>query len=500
MARTGTEESHGRAVAIGFVLLSMIVLIPIASVSLPPILDYPNHLARMHILAALPDAADLARHYKAIWTPIPDLAFDAVVPALTAILPVEIAMRLVLAVMLLALAGGCMALHRAAFHRWSLWPLFGFLLLYNRILLWGFLNYLAGLALMLWVLAAWIALETRPLAWRIATGATLATAIYLAHLAAFGSYALAILAFSLASPTGKLRQMLVATVTLLPAATLFLLAPTSAAAIQFDYGNPLRKFDLPMSIFDNYNRIFDGLTFGVILIMVIVGLVRRGISLHDRLRCSLVALLAAFVLLPSRLLSASGIDHRLPIAIGFLFVAASDWGAVSTKWRGTATAALLALLLVRMTVIETVWLRADRQYDALAPIFDQIAPGAAVAVAAPGNDAQAGGVPLLHFPTLAAVTRNAFVDTIFADRRQQPLQFTDLASRLAAHHQPGDLWRAAAKNTLPALPGYDDLVIVDPPETLDLGKLPGTVLFSAPRMILIHLAQPGANAGVKSAQ
>ncbi len=82
MTDAAKGQSHRRAVALGFLLLSLIAVLPIASVHLPPILDYPNHLARMHILAALPGSADLAHYYRAVWTPIPDLAFDAVVPAL----------------------------------------------------------------------------------------------------------------------------------------------------------------------------------------------------------------------------------------------------------------------------------------------------------------------------------------------------------------------------------------------------------------------------------
>ena len=489
MLATGTGESQRRAVALGFLLLAVIALIPIASVELPPILDYPNHLARMHILAALPGATDLARFYRAVWTPIPDLAFDAIVPSLAHVIPVEIAMRLVLAATLLGLAGGCVALHRAAFGRWSVWPLFAFLLLYNRMLLWGFLNYLAGVALTLWALAAWMALERRPAGWRIAVGLIFVTAIYFAHLAAFGAYALALIAISLTSPADRIKQTAIALVTLLPAAALFLLAPTSSAGSHIDFGNPLRKFDLPVSIFDNYDRIFDGATFGIMLIAVITGLVSRAIALHGRLRWSLIALIAAFIVMPSRLLSASGIDHRLPIAIALLFVASADWGAITPKGRNGLTAAILALLLVRMAVIETVWLRADRDYAALRPAFSQIAQGAAVAVAA--RTVQAGGVPLFHFPALAVLDRDAFVDTIFADPRQQPLELTDAAAGLATGHLPGDLWQAVADNRLPPLPGYDDLVIVDPPNSLDIGKLPGTVLFSAPRMLLIHLLSPG---------
>ncbi len=495
MISAAKGKSHGRAVALGFLLLSLIALLPIASVGLPPILDYPNHLARMHILAALPGSADLARYYRAVWTPIPDLAFDAVVPMLAAVMPVETAMRLALAAMLLALAGGAVVLHRVAFGRWSVWPLFAFLLLYNRILLWGFLNYLAGVALMLWALAAWIATERRPPWMRVLVGAVPATAIYLAHLAAFGAYALAVIAIAPAAPVGRLKQAAITLATLIPGAILFLLAPTSGTESHIDYGNPFRKLDLPVSIFDNYDRMFDGATFAVVLIAVIVGLIRRNIVLHAKLRWALATLLAAFIVLPSRLLSASGIDHRLPVAIALLFVAASDWGAVSPKWLTRTTAALIALLIVRMGIVETVWLSADREYESLRPALAHIARGATVAVAAPASGVQAGGVPLLHFPTLAALDRDAFVDTVFADPRQQPLQLTEAATSLAKHPRAETLWPALAEGVLPPLPGYDYLAVVDPPPMLDMSRIPGTVEFTAPRFLLIHLPEPGTPAG-----
>lgn len=500
-------EGRRRFVALGFVLLSLLAAIPLVTVKLPPILDYPNHMARMYLIAVLPGATDLARYYRIAWDPLPDLAFDAVVPWLMHGMSVEVAMQLALGVTLLALAGGCIALHRAAFHRWSLWPLFAFLLLYNRVLLWGFLNYLAGLALMLWALAAWVAMERKPVLLRVAVGAIAATAIYLAHLAAFGCYAVAIVAFSLA-PHGtervdviaKLRRAAPALVSLLPGIILFLDGPTSGASTHFGYGNPLRKFDLPVSVFDNYNRIFDGTTFAVVLIAVIAGLKWRAIILHDRLRWSLAALLVAFVIVPTRLLSASGIDHRLPIAIALVFVAVSGWGAVSTKRRQTITGLLLALLLVRMAVIETVWLRADREYDALRPMFDKIAPGAKVTVAAPVTDVQAGGVPLYHFATLAVIERHAFVDTMFADPHQQPLRLQDCVYPLWAKHLPAVLWQAAADGALPPLDGYDDMIIVDPQAKLDPAKLPGTVTFAVPRMMLVHLSHPARPSETEHAQ
>jgi hypothetical protein len=483
-----------RAIGLAFLALSLLAIIPVATTSLPPILDYPNHMARMYVLAVLPQAPDLARFYRVVWSPLPDLALDAIVPSLVRIMPVEVAMRLFLGVMLLATAGGCLVLHRVAFRRWSLWPLLAFLLLYNRVLLWGFLNYLAGLALMLWALAAWIALERKPAALRIGVGAVLATLVYLAHLAAFGCYALAVVLFSATPRAGesfsdslKVRRMAPVLATLIPSIALFLMAPTSTASRHFGYGNPLRKFDLPVSIFDNYSRIFDGATFGILLIALIVGLIRHGIVMHPRLRWSVVAVLVAFLLMPSRFLSASGIDHRLPIAISFLFVAASDWGALTPRSRRFVVVALSVLFIARMTVIETVWQRADRIYDPLRAIFDHIAPGATIAVAAPATEVQAGGVTLYHFPTLAIIERHAFVDTVFADPLQQPLQLTEEVYPLWTSQDTGALWLAAAKGALPPLAGIDYVIMIDPPQGLDTAKLGGDIPFAAPHMILIHL-------------
>lgn len=495
-----TETAHAadapgpRTVALTFALLTLAALVPLGTAALPPILDYPNHMARMHVLTAITGSDDLARFYRVDWAAIPDLALDAVVPWLSRILPLEQAMRLAVGGILVALAGSCVALHRVAFRRWSLWPLTAFLFLYNRMLLWGFLNYLAGLALMLWALAAWIALERRPAWMRTLAGTAMATLIWFAHLAAFGCYALAILAHAAsrggdnrASNRPLLLRLAPAATTLLPGAVLFLLSPTSGAPSGVAFGNPLRKLDLPVSIFDNYDRLFDGTTFAIILIGAIVGLARGYITVHGRLRWSLMALIGAFFLLPSRLFATAGIDHRLPIAIAFLFAAATDWSSLRLQSRRIVAVSLASLLIVRLGVVTFVWREADREYQALMPAFDLIGRGDAVAVAAPASSVQAGGIPLHHFPTLAVVQRDAFVPILFADPSQQPMQLTPDAARLAREAQPARLWQALERGALPSLTGYNELMIVDPPSALHVPEALGTILFAAPRLVLVRL-------------
>jgi hypothetical protein len=96
-------------------------------------------------------------------------------------------------------------------------------------------------------------------------------------------------------------------------------------------------------------------------------------------------------------------------------------------------------------------------------------------------------VPLLNFPELAVIDRHAFVNTLFADPRQQPVLVTNSAASLQNRPVPDALWRAAADGQLPPMNGFDDIMIVDPPPGFDPAKLSGKVLFAAPRLVVLRL-------------
>src|SRR5688572_16753225 len=76
-----------------FALLSMLAIGPILLVDIPAGVDYPNHLARMSILARDGTAA-ASRHYEVAWGLYPNLAMDLVVPRLAQLMSVETATRL----------------------------------------------------------------------------------------------------------------------------------------------------------------------------------------------------------------------------------------------------------------------------------------------------------------------------------------------------------------------------------------------------------------------
>src|ERR1700757_4681372 len=92
-----------------FVLLMLLVTTPLFSTVLPPLFDYPNHLARMHLLAEGGNA-----FYAVHWAPLPNLAQDLIVPPLAGVMPLEFASKLFLVMVFGLIAGGTIWLNRSA--------------------------------------------------------------------------------------------------------------------------------------------------------------------------------------------------------------------------------------------------------------------------------------------------------------------------------------------------------------------------------------------------
>ena len=387
---------------------------------LPPLVDYPNHLARMHLLAEGGDA-----FYRVRWTPLPNLAEDLIVPPLGRLMPLDTAAKLFLVMIFALMAGGVVWLNRVATGAWGLWPLLGFLLLYNRILLWGFLNYLFGVGVALAGAALWLALEGRRWWLRVASSSLVASACLFSHIAAFGVYALVILGVEAVPALAELRarrwrllgrRIAIAAPQLIAPSVLWLGLRHDVPAGSPNYAGLWRKPDLLFIVFDNYHRSFDLACFALFLLLIAAGAPR----------------------FPSR---------RVATAVGA--VAAS-------------------VLVVRLAAIEQVWRTADRVYSADLAGIDGLPPGSRLAIAHPADLFHVVAVPEVHVATLAIARREAFVPSLFAIRGQQPLALRPGFKALAEAAQPQRLWAtlaggaAASGERLPAtLEPFDFVVLTD---------------------------------------
>jgi hypothetical protein len=436
---------------------------------LPPLFDYPNHLARMHVLNEGGN-----QFYAVHWEPLPNLAQDLIVPPLAQLMPLEIASKLFLVAIFGLITGGTIWLNRVVTGTWRMWPLLAFLLLYNRIFLWGFLNYLFGIGVAFAGIALWLALERERWWLRTLASSLVALTCYLSHVAAFGFYALVIIGIELSPGWGELRarrwtalgrRIAIAGTQFAIPAVLFFAYWHPAAGVS--YGAFWRKADLLFSVFDNYDRAFD-----IVCLALFLGLIgwlaaTRRLRLVPRLDGAGGLVFAAYLFLPSQIYGGSGADHRLPVAMFLLLIAMTEAKFPNRRTSAAIGAAAAGLLVARIAVIEYVWLRADHVYSADLVGIDMLPRGAKLAVAYPAGAVNFVPVPEVHLAVLAVARREAFVPTLFAYEGQQPIALEPSYEMLADAATPQDLWativagRDAAKTAgLPrALQQYDFVAV-----------------------------------------
>jgi hypothetical protein len=460
--------ARGR-VGVAAALLLAVAMAPLFTCVVPPLVDYPNHLARYAVLLR-----GGGEFYEIRWAPLPNLAGDVIVPALARLMPLDLAGQFFVAAIFALILGGTVWLNRMVTGGWRLWPLLAAAFLYNRQLLWGFTNYLFGLGLALCGAALWLALERRPRWARSTASSVVAVLVFFSHVAAFGIYALVIAGIELTPAFRELRQRnwralagriaLAAVQFAVPLAIVLASWGAVAGAGRISYAGFWRKADLLFSVFDNYSRPFDVACFALLLALFGWLAWNGRLRLAPRLKPALALVFAAYLLLPSQMLSGSGIDHRIPVALFLLLIAASAPLFPSRRAAAALGAAAGVVLLARFAMIESVWLHADRIYRADLAGLDGLPVGSKLAVAYPPGAFHAGSIPEIHLPTLALARRGIFVPTLFAIPGQQPIALRQAYAEMAAAASPTALWAAFVNGDRSAssnLRGYEHIVFTD---------------------------------------
>lgn len=465
-----------------FALLMLLAAAPIFSTVVPPLFDYPNHLARMHLLSEGGN-----QFYEVHWEPLPNLAQDLIVPPLARLVSLDIASKLFLVGTFSLIAGATIWLNRVATGDWRLWPLLAFLLLYNRTFLWGFLNYLFGIGVALLGAALWLVLERKRWWLRVLTSSLVALACYFSHVAAFGFYALVVIGIELPTAATELQihrwptlghRMAVAGAQFVAPAVLFAGYWHRTGGAGVSYPAVWRKADLLFSVFDNYDRVFDIVCFALFLGLLVWLAAAQRLRLSRRLAWAVGAVVAAYLVLPSRLYGGAGADHRLPIALWLLLIASTAPEFPSRRVAAAIGAVAALVLLARLAFIEHVWLEAGRVYSADLAGIDLLPRGARLAVAHPASAVNFVPIPEVHLPVLAVARRDAFVPTLFAYKGQQPIALRSPYAALADAARPEALWDALWSNGTAENPGldrilqqYDFLVVIgDEPRSPPQGR------------------------------
>jgi hypothetical protein len=412
-------------------------------------IDYPNHLGRYFILAHHDELPTLQAFYEVRWGLVANTGSDAVIQAVHRAtgLPPESISQVLVGLLSVLLIPAVLVLNRALFGAWSYWPLASALLVFNHVLLYGFVNYVGGLTLAIFLAAAWVALRGRPLAVLVPVFALGATALFLFHFSAFAAYGLFVLsheAWSLwvrrRGRPALLRRMAAASLQFLPALlVLALLSPTSNNIAHRIRLAPDAKLLGLYSVFDVGVPAVSIATFLVFGAAVLPGLMARRLVFSPAGAAAAAAMAVAFLAMPFELLGSGFADYRLPLAVAALAIAATRWRALPRRAALVLPAALVALVALRVAAMTLEWAHANRRYAEIMRVMSRMEPGRKLLSVIAEEDATERFLrhpPLDNAAGLAVIVRQAFVPTMFAEPEKQPIAFRPAVAPLAQYIPP----------------------------------------------------------------
>ena len=421
----GTPLRRGLNLVIYVVVLGILV-VPILSVVVPPLVDYPNHLARMHILAAYSGSPALQAKYVVAWKLSPYLAMDLIIPWLVWFMPIYTAGRVFLYLCLVLFVLGTLAINLALHRRFSPWPAASGLFAFSYVTSLGFVNYLFGVGIWLVAFAGWIVLSRCAMRVRIMGGILLSLAVFFCHFFAFFGYMLCVGAYEFGiwlttgdrEPMALLRRGIVAFCAFIPALIIFVVACRAQHGGDTWYGSPSDKF---ITLFSPV--LFQGVPYNLgILVALLYVPFRKGwlgtAHLTAAMHMPLLAVAVAAAAMPNVLVGVWGADFRLPVVFVFLLIASCSWTGVSTRAAIAVTGFMATLLVLNIGMIVWAWRPIGQQFDEFRQALPAIPTGAKVIVF---RDEHGTDPAMLHQPIsiydhlsmLAVIERDAYIPFLF---------------------------------------------------------------------------------------
>jgi hypothetical protein len=420
------------SVAILSVVLVAVATIPILTHPLPPLTDYINHLARTYVVNAIQTDPNLAKFYQIEWQVIPNLMIDLIVPALHRFMDIYTAGEVFTILSFTVIVSGVLALHRVLFGRWSILPLFAVPFLYNGVFLVGVMNYVFGIGLALWALAAWIALRERDLRLRLAVSTLFVVALFFCHLFAAGLYGVALFAFELhrlwqrrAQPMRPLLIDFLATGAPFIAVIVLLFSGPTVGIHEWpphwQLDGKLYGLTLTVGVYYQEAAIF---VFALLVAACAWAWYRGVLRIHPVGLLILAVGFVVFAAMPRSIFGAHLADQRLPIAVLFMFVACIDVRLRSGFARGAVVGVLVALVAARVLEVQVVWDQLEyRTQDFLNSVrMMERGPRILVVRDYDGDTGAISDSDLVHAASLATIERSALVTTAFTVKGKHILQ------------------------------------------------------------------------------
>jgi hypothetical protein len=235
-----------------------------------------------------------------------------------------------------------------------------------------------------------------------------------------------------------------------PAAIAFLfLRPAGAPGSRFEFNLADTWRDrIDSAILFHFDKPAYFLLAGLILFLA-MGVWRRWVTFHPRMKFLLLALAALTVFAPEWAMGGWGVDLRLPAILGVFAFTALDI-KLGSRTLGALAGAMLGLLAYSAAALAGNWRYYDARFDEFRAASQAIPEGSRIFTVLDGDAmGSASDQPYWHMAEFAIVDRGAFTPLMFATKGQHVVYLKP----------PFDKWAAvtASQGSPPDVSELDDL-------------------------------------------
>ena len=435
--------------AILLLVASALVLLPVVVFPLPPLLDYPNHLARLWLIEGGINIPPLNHFYAENWNGIAtNIGIDIAAKTLKGVVPALLLGQILLGLSVLLPPLGAVMLNVTEFGGIDPWHLLFLFFAFTLTLLAGFLNFQIGLGTALLCASFDRMLSSRGLFALYGARLCLGIVVMLIHPFALLFYGalLAGLEFGREAPKLTLESLLprllrtipVAAVCLAPIALLLLwthAVPGAKNSGRVIYNPLFERVAALDSPFFSYNVKVDAL-FGLCVILIVFYAARnRPGKVHVGLLTAALALSVLEFFVPSVTPQSAWLDVRLPIMAVLAALAATRLSFGDLDFKALAlTGATFALIVFRTIWISWNWSASVPMLESMRAVLTSVPAGAAVLPMqhTPSNSEMNSPLPgrllnrvnetYVHYPALVVPWRHAFVPTLFSVAGAHPIR------------------------------------------------------------------------------
>jgi hypothetical protein len=341
------------------------------------------------------------------WAATIGAALVIAVPPLSHLVPLQVAGRLFVAVALLLPVVGVIVLHRTAFGVRSAAPLTAFLVVYNALFFWGFLNFLVSMGFALFGVALWLREPAGRRALNLPAIVGLALLMFVCHVEALALFGLTIgcVEFMRLLDLRRRGELTAAVVGrravrfvvpfVIPAGLFLFAAPLGEGITakplllqikEYYWGvhsswriNKLTDLGKPYAAF---SPLFDSMAAAGTILLFAIQILRRGCRIASGLVLAAAMLFAMYPVIPGVWLTAANLDWRLPIFAVLLALAGIAPTGPPVRPTRLVAALLAVLLVARAGVVAYAWTGSNADIAECRRVIRPVAPGERVLIVA----------------------------------------------------------------------------------------------------------------------